>query len=113
MRAIIESFYKQQVLVLQQWSLVSPQLDKMNTFQPVPSSLDSVQFSSLSADEIRALSVKRIENNITFDNLLHPVPGGLYDPALGALDNYLSVFSFLVYNDSESNSKLPDAQHAI
>jgi DNA-directed RNA polymerase I subunit RPA1 len=56
----------------------------MNISQPVPSSIGSVDFSFLSAAEIKALSVKRIENPVTFDSLLHPIPGGLYDLALGA-----------------------------
>ncbi|KAK4040572.1 hypothetical protein C8A01DRAFT_35436 [Parachaetomium inaequale] len=56
----------------------------MNIAQPVGSSLESVEFTFLSADEIRSISVKRIENDSTFDNLLNPVPGGLYDPALGS-----------------------------
>ncbi|KAK3304483.1 uncharacterized protein B0T15DRAFT_536641 [Chaetomium strumarium] len=55
----------------------------MNIAQPVASALESVEFTFLSADEIRAISVKRIENDSTFDSLLNPVPGGLYDPALG------------------------------
>jgi DNA-directed RNA polymerase I subunit RPA1 len=55
----------------------------MNIAQPVASALESVEFKFLSADEIRAISVKRIENDSTFDSLLNPVPGGLYDPALG------------------------------
>ena len=56
----------------------------MNIAQPVGSSLESVEFTFLSTDEIRSISVKRIENDSTFDNLLNPVPGGLYDPALGS-----------------------------
>ncbi|KAI9055982.1 hypothetical protein LZ554_000916 [Drepanopeziza brunnea f. sp. 'monogermtubi'] len=56
----------------------------MNISQPVPSAIESVDFGFLGAAEIRALSVRRIENPQTFDTLLHPVPGGLYDPALGA-----------------------------
>ncbi|KAK4165088.1 hypothetical protein QBC43DRAFT_42403 [Cladorrhinum sp. PSN259] len=56
----------------------------MNISQPVSSSLDSVEFTFLTADEIRAISVRRIENETTFDSLLTPVPGGLYDPALGS-----------------------------
>ncbi|KAK4144126.1 uncharacterized protein C8A04DRAFT_28247 [Dichotomopilus funicola] len=56
----------------------------MNIAQPVGSSLESVEFTFLSADEVRSISVKRIENDSTFDNLLNPVPGGLYDPALGS-----------------------------
>ncbi len=56
----------------------------MNIAQPVGSGLESVEFTFLSADEIRSISVKRVENDNTFDNLLNPVPGGLYDPALGS-----------------------------
>lgn len=55
----------------------------MNIAQPVSSEVESVEFTLLNADEIRAISVKRIDNEITFDKLLNPVPGGLYDPALG------------------------------
>jgi DNA-directed RNA polymerase I subunit RPA1 len=56
----------------------------MNIAQPVGSSLESVEFTFLTAEEIRSISVKRIENDSTFDNLLNPIPGGLYDPALGS-----------------------------
>ncbi|KOS19807.1 DNA-directed RNA polymerase I subunit [Escovopsis weberi] len=56
----------------------------MNIAQPVTSEVESVEFTFLSAKEIKAISVKRIENESTFDNLLNPVPGGLYDPALGS-----------------------------
>ncbi|PVH92409.1 DNA-directed RNA polymeras-like protein I subunit [Periconia macrospinosa] len=60
----------------------------MNTSQPVSSAIDGVQFGFFTADDIRTLSVKRITNPTTFDSLLHPVPGGLHDAALGAfLDN--------------------------
>lgn len=59
----------------------------MNISQPVPSAIGSVDFGFLSSAEIHSLSVKRIENPTTFDTLLHPVPGGLYDPALGAWGN--------------------------
>ncbi|KAM5359034.1 hypothetical protein ACJZ2D_014788 [Fusarium nematophilum] len=56
----------------------------MNIAQPVSSGVESVEFTFLSPKEIRSISVKRIENDSTFDNLLNPVPGGLYDPALGS-----------------------------
>ncbi|KND92561.1 DNA-directed RNA polymerase I subunit [Tolypocladium ophioglossoides CBS 100239] len=56
----------------------------MNIAQPVSSEVESVEFTFLSPQEIRAISVKRIENESTFDNLLNPVPGGLYDPALAS-----------------------------
>jgi DNA-directed RNA polymerase beta' subunit len=60
----------------------------MNISQPISSAISGVEFGFLSSDEIKALSVKRITNPTTFDSLLHPVPGGLHDSALGAfLDN--------------------------
>ncbi|RKF71919.1 DNA-directed RNA polymerase I subunit rpa1 [Golovinomyces cichoracearum] len=60
----------------------------MNISQPVSSFINSVEFKFLSVADIKALSVKRIESPQTFDTLLHPVPGGLYDPALGAWGDY-------------------------
>lgn len=56
----------------------------MNISQPVSSEVESVEFTFLSPSEIEAVSVKRIENESTFDSMLNPVPGGLYDPALGS-----------------------------
>ena len=56
----------------------------MNISQPIASYIGSVDFGFLSSDDIKTLSVKRIHNPTTFDSLLHPVPGGLYDAALGA-----------------------------
>lgn len=64
----------------------------MNIAQPVASAVESVEFTFLSAQEIRAASVRRIENESTFDSLLNPVPGGLYDPALGAWGSALYVW---------------------
>ena len=59
----------------------------MNISQPVASVISSVAFTTLSTNEIKALSAKRIQNPATFDSLLHPVPGGLYDTALGASED--------------------------
>ena len=61
----------------------------MNVSQPIASQIGSVNFGFLSTDEVRALSVKRIVNQDTFDTLLHPTPGGLYDSALGAFGDRL------------------------
>jgi len=55
----------------------------MNVSQPVYSHIGSVSFASLSSSEIRGLSAKRISSSMTFDNLLNPIPGGLYTPELG------------------------------
>ncbi|QUC20783.1 uncharacterized protein UV8b_05024 [Ustilaginoidea virens] len=56
----------------------------MNIAQPISSEVERVEFTFLSAKEIQTISVKRIENESTFDNLLNPISGGLYDPALGS-----------------------------
>ena len=56
----------------------------MNVSQPIASYIGGVDFGFLSSENIKALSVKKIWNVNTFDTLLHPNPGGLYDTALGA-----------------------------
>ena len=55
----------------------------MNVSQPVASALKGVSFGFLTSEDIRSLSVKRVTNPTTFDTLLNPVPGGLYDAAYG------------------------------
>ncbi|GKT86830.1 LOW QUALITY PROTEIN: DNA-directed RNA polymerase I subunit RPA1 [Colletotrichum tofieldiae] len=44
----------------------------MNISQPISSSIETVEFTFLTDEEIKAISVKRIENDSTFDNLLNP-----------------------------------------
>lgn len=56
----------------------------MDIAKPVGSEITSVDFGVLSTDEIRRLSAKQITNPTVFDNLGHPINGGLYDLALGA-----------------------------
>ena len=65
----------------------------MNISLPVASHIGSVDFGLLSSDDIKAISVKKIQNPTTFDTLLHPVPGGLYDAALGAWSDNLYVYA--------------------
>ena len=45
--------------------------------------LSSVRFLTFSGEEIKKISCKKITNPNTFDSLLHPNMGGLYDSALG------------------------------
>ena len=45
--------------------------------------MSSINFLSLSSEEVKRLSVKRLTNPTTFDDLLHPNNGGLYDQSLG------------------------------
>ena len=47
--------------------------------------LSSVNFQFYSSSEIKDLSVKEISNPQTFDTLLNPNPGGLYDSCLGII----------------------------
>lgn len=68
----------------------------MNISQPVSSSVDRVEFTFLTKQEIHAISVKKIENDSTFDTLLNPVRGGLYDPALGSWGDTMCARTFLV-----------------
>ncbi|KAJ8306316.1 hypothetical protein KUTeg_016861 [Tegillarca granosa] len=56
-------------------------------FEEIPvQRLHSVNFRFYSSKEIKSLSVKEITNSQTFDTLLHPTAGGLYDAALGPVD---------------------------
>ncbi|KAJ9298020.1 hypothetical protein DTO271D3_1947 [Paecilomyces variotii] len=62
----------------------------MATFsKPVASSIAGIDFGVLSSEEIKAISVKRIHNTPTLDSFNNPVPGGLYDPALGAWGDHV------------------------
>ncbi|PKS09666.1 hypothetical protein jhhlp_004286 [Lomentospora prolificans] len=56
----------------------------MNISSPVADAIERIDFGFISTEEVRAVSVKRIQNDNTFDSLMLPVPDGLYDPALGA-----------------------------
>lgn len=56
----------------------------MDISKPVGTEIASVDFGVLSDDEIRRLSARQVSNPVVFDNLGHPVNGGLYDLALGA-----------------------------
>ena len=62
----------------------------MATFsRPVASSIAGVDFTVYSDAEIKKLSVKRIQNTPTLDSFNNPVPGGLYDPAMGAWGDHV------------------------
>jgi DNA-directed RNA polymerase beta' subunit len=56
-----------------------------NSTNPTASFIGDVEFSRLSAEEIRKISVKRINVPLTFDQFQQPTSGGLHDPALGAV----------------------------
>ena len=46
----------------------------------------SVLIGCMLAIQIRELSIKQITSPIVYDNLKNPVAGGLYDPAMGPLE---------------------------
>ncbi|KAJ5711289.1 DNA-directed RNA polymerase I subunit [Penicillium malachiteum] len=65
----------------------------MATFsRPVASSIAGVGFTVYSDEEIKKLSVKRIQNTPTLDSFNNPVPGGLYDPAMGAWGDHILIW---------------------
>ncbi|KAJ3215377.1 hypothetical protein HK099_006394 [Clydaea vesicula] len=58
----------------------------MDISHPISREIKATSFSFYSPEEILKLSVKQIYNPITNNNLNHPNPGGLNDPALGPVD---------------------------
>ena len=50
--------------------------------------ISSVAFQSYTASEMHRLSCRKIANAETFDALLHPTAGGLYDAALGPTEQH-------------------------
>lgn len=57
----------------------------MDISHSLHSEVSSVSFSFLTSDDVRAISVKQIEEPILLDNLNQPTKGGLYDPLLGPM----------------------------
>ncbi|KAJ8584792.1 beta and beta-prime subunits of DNA dependent RNA-polymerase [Rhizopogon salebrosus TDB-379] len=55
----------------------------MNISHSIPSTVSSISFSFLTAEDIRRISVRQILNPVLLDDLNRPNIGGLYDPALG------------------------------
>ncbi|OAP56480.1 hypothetical protein AYL99_09659 [Fonsecaea erecta] len=53
--------------------------------KPIPAATGGLAFSRLQSDEIRKISVKRIHVTPALDSMFGPIPGGLHDPALGAI----------------------------
>lgn len=56
--------------------------------------VDDVTFGVFTTKEITSFSCKEIYNPQTFDELFHPVEGGLYDPALGKRASFDFVYDF-------------------
>lgn len=53
--------------------------------KPIASATGGLAFSRLQSDEIRRISVKKVHVSPALDSLFGPVPGGVHDPALGAI----------------------------
>lgn len=56
---------------------------------PIPIATHQVvgsSFGFFTTEEIRKISVKRIDNPVSLNRLSTPIEGGLYDPAMGPLD---------------------------
>jgi DNA-directed RNA polymerase I subunit RPA1 len=55
--------------------------------RPVVSKLVSgVSFSFFDEDEVKKQSVIKLVSTAKFDSLQQPLPGGLYDPAMGSTE---------------------------
>lgn len=48
--------------------------------------VEAVKFSFFTDEEVRKYSFKKITSPLMLDSVQRPVPGGLYDPALGPID---------------------------
>ncbi|KAL6987100.1 DNA-directed RNA polymerase [Sarracenia purpurea var. burkii] len=49
--------------------------------------VEAVRFSFMTDEEVRRHSIVKITNPVLFDSVERPVPGGLYDPAMGPLND--------------------------
>lgn len=47
----------------------------------------SVRFSFMTEQDVRNHSVLKVTNPVLLDTVERPVPGGLYDPLMGPLDD--------------------------
>ncbi|XP_024012805.1 DNA-directed RNA polymerase I subunit 1 [Eutrema salsugineum] len=55
--------------------------------------VESVRFSFMTEEDVRKHSVMKVTNPVLLDNVERPVPGGLYDPLMGPLDDRTSCKS--------------------
>ena len=74
-----------------------------NFTRPVASTVSGVEFDFYTSDEVKAASVKRICNTPTLDSFNNPIPGGLYDPALGAWGDHVLVSSSPMFDNGVVN----------
>ncbi|KAK9289691.1 hypothetical protein L1049_007849 [Liquidambar formosana] len=65
----------------------------MATTEGVTESVEAVRFGFLTDEEVRKHSFVKVTNPILLDSVEKPVPGGLYDPAMGPIDERTSCKS--------------------
>ncbi|KAK2982387.1 hypothetical protein RJ640_026230 [Escallonia rubra] len=65
--------------------------------QGASESVEAVRFSFMTDEEVRKHSVLNVTNPVLLDTMEKPVPGGLYDPALGPLDDQTSLRNICLY----------------
>ncbi|CAH8362128.1 unnamed protein product [Eruca vesicaria subsp. sativa] len=58
-----------------------------NTTEGASQVVKSVRFSFMTEEDVRKHSVLKVTNPILFDNVDRPVPGGLYDPLMGPMND--------------------------
>lgn len=54
--------------------------------QGASETVEAVSFGFLTDEDVRKQSFVKVTNTVLLDNVERPVPGGLYDPAMGTLD---------------------------
>lgn len=59
---------------------------KSDSLQGTTEVVEAVKFSLFTDEEVRKHSFKKITSPLMIDSVERPVPGGLYDPALGPID---------------------------
>lgn len=64
-----------------------------------------LSFSFLTSDDVKAISVKKIDNPILLDNLNMPTKGGLYDPKLGPMSQR-DVYVYLALSEGQDALEL-------
>ncbi|XP_044762771.1 DNA-directed RNA polymerase I subunit RPA1 [Coccinella septempunctata] len=60
---------------------------RRNGVMPSNERITNISFSVFTHDELKQVAVKKIVTPLTFDPLGHPIPGGLYDKALGPMND--------------------------
>ena len=81
----------------------------MNISHSIPSTVQSISFSLLTAEDIRRISVKQIVNPTLLDDLNRPNLGGLYDPALGPSDHNDLCVVYTFYSPAYSTAMILDS----